>query len=317
MTHIRKVSTAGMSRREWLELRRRSIGGSDAAAVVGLSPWASPMTVWADKTGRLPEKPESESMRLGRELEDYVARRWMEETGKRAHRVNALLYRADYPFAHADIDREVVGVRAGLECKTTSALDVRQFRDVEFPEQYYAQCVHSLAVTGFERWYLAVLVFGRGFYTFTLERDEAEILALMEAERSFWELVRRDTPPGADGTQPTADALETIYRGAADAQTVQLFGREGLLREWSGIRAQMDALRERKTEIENILKLDMREAERAECTGYRVSWKRQTRRSFQTERFRAEHPELDLTPYTRETETRSFRIAEEKEETQK
>src|SRR5699024_5583358 len=108
----------------------------------------------------------------GRDLEDYVSRRWMEETGKRAHRVNAMLYNQDYPFAHADIDRAVSGENAGLECKTTSDLDIKQFKGVEFPEKYYVQCVHYLAVTGFDRWYLAVLVFGRGFYTFTLERDE-------------------------------------------------------------------------------------------------------------------------------------------------
>ena len=317
MGKIKKISTAGMSRPEWLEMRRNSIGGSDAAAIVGISKWSTPMTVWADKTGRLPDKPDSEAMRIGRDLEDYVSRRWMEETGKRAHRVNAMLYNQDYPFAHADIDRAVSGESAGLECKTTSDLDIKQFKDVEFPEKYYVQCVHYLAVTGFDRWYLAVLVFGRGFNTFTLERDEAEIQALMEAERSFWELVQSDTPPAPDGKQPTADALETIYHSAADAQTVQLFGRESLLREWSGIRTQMDALKERKTEIENILKLDMKEAERAECIGYRVSWKRQARRNFQTERFREDHSELDLTPYIKETETRVFRIAEDKEETQK
>lgn len=313
MGKIKKIFTANMSRPEWLEMRRHSIGGSDAAAIVGLSKWSTPMTVWADKTGRLPDKPDSEAMRIGRDLEDYVSRRWMEETGKRAHRVNAMLYNQDYPFAHADIDRAVSGESAGLECKTTSDLNIKQFKGVEFPEKYYVQCVHYLAVTGFDRWYLAVLVFGRGFYTFTLERDESEIDALMGAEQAFWKLVQDDTPPAPDGKQPTTDALETIYYGNS-VQSVELFGREKILQEWSEVRDQINALKERKTEIENTLKLDMKEAEQASCAGYRVSWKSQTRKSFQTEKFRADHPELDLTPYTKETTSRVFRVSEKKEE---
>ena len=55
MRGIKKVSTAGMNREDWLEQRRHTIGGSDAAGIIGLSKWSSPVSVWADKTGRLPD----------------------------------------------------------------------------------------------------------------------------------------------------------------------------------------------------------------------------------------------------------------------
>lgn len=209
--NLTRISTRSMSRQAWLAERRKTIGGSDAAGIVGLSRYATPYTVWADKTGRLPEQEDNETMRQGRELEEYVAKRWEEATGKRVRRSNALLYNPSYPFAHADIDRTVLGEDAGLECKTTSALNLRQFRNVEFPEQYYVQCVHYLAVTGCQRWYLAVLVFGRGFFTFTLERDQAEIDALMAAEERFWALVEQDTPPALDGLEATGEALQALY----------------------------------------------------------------------------------------------------------
>ena len=77
----RLIPTANMSREEWLAQRKHTIGGSDAAGIVGLSKWSSPYSIWADKTGRLPEKEDTEAMRLGRDLEDYVAKRWMEATG--------------------------------------------------------------------------------------------------------------------------------------------------------------------------------------------------------------------------------------------
>ena len=106
--NLTRISTRSMSRQAWLAERRKTIGGSDAAGIVGLSRYATPYTVWADKTGRLPEQEDNEAMRQGRDLEEYVAKRWEESTGKRVRRSNALLYNPSYLFAHADIDRTVV-----------------------------------------------------------------------------------------------------------------------------------------------------------------------------------------------------------------
>lgn len=310
MQGVTAVSTARMGREEWLALRRKSIGGSDAAGIIGLSRWSSPYTVWADKTGRIPDKPDTEAMRIGRDLEDYVARRWCEATGKRCRRKNVILYNRLYPFAHADIDREVIGEDAGLECKTTSALNVRKFRDVEFPEEYYAQCVHYLAVTGFSRWYLAVLVFGRGFYVYTLERDQAEIEALMQAERTFWQYVKTDSPPPVDGGMPTTEAIQTIY-AESSGQSIQLFGREAALREYQELRDRRGVLETRMREIENIVKLDMQDAETAACGEYTIRWRNTSRKTFQPRAFQHDHPELDLTPYYKTTEYRTFQIIQE------
>lgn len=306
------VSTVNMSREEWLERRRHSIGGSDAAALVGLSKYSSAYSVWADKTGRLEDKPDTEAMRIGRDLEEYVAQRWVEETGKRVQRCNQMIYNSDYPFAHADIDRAVIGENAGLECKTTSTLDVKQFKGVEFPEKYYAQCVHYMAVTGAQRWYLAVLVFGKGFFTYTLERDEAEIEALMTTERSFWLHVESDTPPAADGSEATAETLSAIYHGE-DTEEADLFGRDTLLDEYIQIKRQMKALDDRKTEIENIIKADMQERTRGTAGRYTVSWKPQTRSTFQVKAFSTDYPDIDLSGYYKESTFRKFEAKEMKE----
>ena len=92
MIRVQKIPIRDLSREAWLELRRHSIGGSDAAGIVGLSKWASPYSVWAEKTGQLPEQPDNEAMRQGRDLEDYVARRWSEETGNMCRRENKIIY---------------------------------------------------------------------------------------------------------------------------------------------------------------------------------------------------------------------------------
>lgn len=309
---ITRIPTGGMSREDWLRERRKSIGGSDAAAILGLSPWASPYTVWADKTGRLPEQEETEAMRIGTDLEEYVANRFEQETGKWVRRWPYITRNSDYPFAHANIDRRVDGESALLECKTTSSLDLKQFRGVDFPERYYCQCVHYLAVTGYERCYLAVLVLGREFHVFTLERDEDEIRALMAAESLFWEqYVVLDTPPPPDGSEATTEALQTIYPESSEGAEVQLFGRAALLQERKDLLKQREALSARIDEIENIIKADLGTAERGACDGWSVSWKSQIRRTFQAPAFRAAHPEItDIDVFYRTTTSRPFKVRE-------
>ncbi len=250
---LTRIDTRNMPRDQWLELRKKTIGGSDAASIVGLSAYATPYTVWANKTGRLPDSEDNEAMRQGRDLEEYVARRWMEVTGKTVRRCNAMLYNSLYPFAHADIDRSVIGENAGLECKTTSTLNIRQFHGVDFPEKYYVQCVHYMAVTGADRWYLAVLVLGKGFYTFVLERNQEEINALMAAERDFWEFVKNDSPPDLDGLEATGEALQAIYP-ASDGSSIQLFGRESMLSEYFSLRNEAQLLEERMERISFVTK---------------------------------------------------------------
>ena len=312
MKGIKRVSTKGMSREDWLAQRRKTVGGSDAAAIVGLSRYSTPYTIFMDKTGRLPDKPDTEAMRLGRDLEDYVAKRWQEATGKKVRRLQAMLYNPVYPFAHADVDRMVIGEDAGLECKTTSTLDVKQFNGVEFPEKYYAQCVHYLAVTGLKRWYLAVLVFGRGFFEFTLERDQLEIDALMTAEAEFWtENVAKDNPPPPDGSQATTDALQVIYAESQDEER-DLFGRETMLDEYMQLKRQKRAIEDRMGEIENSLKEDLQEAERGRCGFYTISWKSQQRSTFQPKAFAQAYPNIDLTPFYKTSSTRPFKVMEKK-----
>lgn len=308
---LHRVSTVGMSREEWLERRRGSIGGSDAAAIAGLSAYSSPYTVWADKTGLLPPKPDNEAMRQGRDLEGYAAKRWREETGKRVRRENAMLYHKAYPFAHADIDRWVLGENAGLECKTTSVLNLKKFKQGRYPESYYAQCVHYMAVTGADRWYLGVLVLGQGFYPFTIERDEEEISALMEQEAAFWAYVQAGTPPPADGHPATTEALGGVYQTGGDTMTAALFGREGLLCQYLALKARQQETARQMEQIKQTVMTDMGHCEKGACGGFSVSWSPRARRTFDAKQFLMDHPEIDASGYWKESSYRQFTIKEE------
>ena len=85
---VKIVKSSDLTREEWLAYRRTGIGGSDAAAVIGLNPYRSTIELYADKMGMMPEKEDNEAMRLGRDLEQYVADRFCEETGKKVRRNN-------------------------------------------------------------------------------------------------------------------------------------------------------------------------------------------------------------------------------------
>lgn len=301
-----------MTHAQWLAKRRRSIGGSDAAAIAGMNQYVTPYMLWADKTGRLPPKPDNEAMRQGRDLEQYVADRFMEATGKRVRRRGSFLRNQKYPFAHANIDRAVVGERAGLECKTTSIMNLEKFKNGEFPKNYYVQCVHYLAVTGWDRWYLAVLILNQGFYTFVVERDEKEIAALMGAEEAFWNrYVVPDCPPAADGKMPTSETLEAIFPGSNPKESpLDLVGREEIIKNYLAAKELERAYKLDAEKYCQMLKQDLQNREEGICGKYSVRWKLQLRNSFDVKRFVADHPEIDLSRYYNAHTYRIFSVKE-------
>lgn len=307
MGEITKIKTANHD--EWLQLRSKYIGGSDAAAVVGLNAFSSPYSLWAEKTGRIPGFAGNLATEVGTFLEEFVAQKFAQETGKKVRKSNQSFFNSDYPWAIANIDREIVGEDAGLEIKTTDSLNLKKFKDGEYPSNYYAQMVHYLAVTGKKRWYLAVLIGNKEFKWFTLERDEDEIAALMSAEEAFWDHVKSDTPPAVDGTQATSGAITTIYADNDDS-ICDLSAFSSNLREYTALKKQIKDLEEMAEEAANRIKAFMGESGKGECDGFKVSWKTQTRRTFDSKRFAKKNPDIDLSEYYKISNTRSFRVDE-------
>lgn len=307
-----KVSTINMSREDWLVERQKSIGGSDAPSIIGLNPWSSPYTVWADKLGKIPPKEDNEAMRLGRDLEDYVAKRFTEDTGKKVRRENFLLTNPQYPFAHANVDRMVVGEDAGFEAKTTSVLNLKRFKNGEYPANYYVQCVHYMMVTGCAKWYLGVLVLGEGFHSYEIERDEDEIKALAESEEAFWKYVETQTPPPADGTESTSETLSTIYP-ESNEDSVNLFAYERDLEQYMALTAQIKELEKLKDEAANKVKAFLGEAGRGDTDRYKVTWTSSSRSTFDAKRFAADHPNLNLSEYYKNNSYRTFKVTERKD----
>lgn len=193
------------------ENRHLSIGGSDVAAALGLSRYKSRLQLYYEKA-QLVEREEIDPKlaNRGHRLEQYVADLFMDETKLKLHQVNSQIIHPLYPFMTANVDRRVVGVegREGWEGKTRTAWGANDLFSREsgvsmrnnVPLDYYLQCLHYLAVTGWDRWYLAVSIGFDDFRWYYLDRDEEEINNLVALETRFWDMV-------LDGVEPDDDTI--------------------------------------------------------------------------------------------------------------
>jgi len=284
---------------EWKELRNHYIGGSDAASVAGMNPYKGPVTLWAEKTGKIAPFDGNITTETGTYLEPFVARLFCRETGKKVQRVNFTLVNSDYPFACANVDRRIVGENALLECKTTnSSLIVKLFKQGEYPEAWYCQMTHYLAVTGCERVYLAVLVSCREFRYFVLDRDEAEIASLMKLEKEFWQHVTDNTPPEAGCTQSDADTILQLGGMEPNVTPLDMTPDIALLREYERKAKEAKAANDELSALKNQICAALGDHETGIAEGYRVRWTFvNTSGRFNAKQFKAANPSIDLAPY--------------------
>lgn len=179
---------------KWLALRRDYIGGSEAAAALGLSRYQTKAELYVEKTELTAPREETEKMWAGKMLEPVIAEMFVQRTGKHVVRQPFFYCHPVHSFMGANIDFGVFGENAGLECKNTNN---RYFISAGYvPDEYFLQCHHYMAVTGASRWYLAYLLEGWKFDYVEIERDESLTEMIIAGESDFWEnhVIPR-TPP--------------------------------------------------------------------------------------------------------------------------
>ena len=170
---------------EWLAEREKGIGASDVAAILGLSPWETPFSLWLKKTHQVEPEPENEAMLMGHMLEEVVVKRWEMETGEKAIKASAadIIYvHPEHDFLRATPDRVIRGRKKILECKTT----VTQIDQEDLPIHWVCQVQYQMYVTGIHEADLAWLVSGRyfGYAHIPYDEDFANFIAEKVAE--FW-----------------------------------------------------------------------------------------------------------------------------------
>ncbi|WP_153124754.1 YqaJ viral recombinase family protein [Peribacillus tepidiphilus] len=295
-----------MSREEWLKARKAGIGGSDAAAIAGLNKWKSPVAVYLDKIGQAPDEDTvGESAYWGTVMEDIVAQEFSKRTGLKVRRRNAILTHPEHPFMLSNVDRLIVGKQEGLECKTASEYLKDEWKDDEIPAQYLIQCQHYMAVTGYEAWWIAVLIGGNKFVYKRIERDEELIQYLIDIEKNFWENhVLKEIPPMFDGSDASSELLKVMYPEAVPETEIELSPEANkLIEALDQVNEELKQLETQKKEYENQIKAMMGENEKAFAGERIITWKTIHSNKFDSKRFAKDHPEL----YNQYTKTSSYR----------
>lgn len=278
---------------EWLRIRKQYLTGTDAGAVCGMNPYKSAMQVYLDKTSPEIETMDNEAMRLGRDLEDYVASRFMEASGKKVRRANAMYVNEQNPFMLANVDRLVVGERAGLECKTASPYSSDRWKDGNIPEWYYLQCQHYIKTLEMDGWYLAVLIFGKGFQFTYIERDEEMLRYLVSIEKDFWENhVKAGVMPSPDGSKGADELIQKYFRNREGIIRLNGFDEQIARRnELAGLIKKMQT-EQKAIEQELKLYLGKEQAQVGISERFRVTWTEFESQRIDTERLKREQPEI-------------------------
>ena len=312
---LRLVSTRGMDRAQWLEIRQNGIGSSDAAAAVGLCPYKSQLELWMEKTGRRQadeQPPDQDSpMYWGTLLEPYVAAAYTQKTGRKVRRLNAVLQHPTFNFMLANIDREIVGCPEAqiLECKTAGEFGSRLWQD-GVPEYVQIQVQHQLAVTAKAAADVAVLLCGQKLEIHRIRRDEDVIGRLIILEARFWEHVEKDIAPPADGSESAGNALRQLYRGN---DTVADFSGDetlsGQFDELVALRSELEAKEARAEVLKQSIQQAMAEASRAIFRAGEVTFKRASDSEvIDVKRLASERPDLVAQYTSCRPGSRRFRV---------
>lgn len=318
---LKLVKTNQLSRDEWLTVRKRGIGSSDAGAAVGVNPYQSQLELWLIKTGRdggLPKvdpNDETSPMYWGTLLEPIVAAHYTKHSGNRVRRINAVLQHpdADKAWMLANIDREVIGATDVqiLECKTAGEFGARLWRD-GVPDYVVCQVQHQLAVTGKAAADVCVLVCGQEIHIHRIERDEPLIARLIELERQFWHYVETDTPPPSDGSESADVALRALYP-CDSGNTIDFTDdrrMSGVFADLVSVRAEIDTRVAMESQLKQQIQQAMGHASRALFETGEVSYKRsKDGAGIDLVKLLADHPSLARQYATTKPGSRRFLVS--------
>lgn len=316
-------------RSDWLEWRRGGIGGSDVAAVLGISPFASPWSTWADKLGLLPPEPESEQMAAGRWLEAAIGPWFTHETGLDVAGEQTWCTHREHDHHRATVDGFVVdgcATPAGFDDEGgLPALGLLEIKVTgpgrrwdHLPEDKQAQGQWQMHVTGLDRVWFAVLM-GRRLDIHELKRDQADIDFMVDRVDAFWsDHVQAQEPPPVDGSDATTRALAAVFDGALPGFLVATDADEEMaatVAAWRQAKADKKAAEAAETEHGNRIRQALGDTTELVRDGELLaSWRQQASRRLDQQALKAEHPAI-VRQFTTESTTRVLRNHARKEKT--
>lgn len=304
------VETEGLSREEWLRYRKCGIGGSDVAAILGISKWNSAISLWLDKTNQTNDPvEENEAMQWGTIMEPIIRKHFAEVTGKTVVEVKGILQHPEHPFMLADVDgltTDDEGNPAILEIKTASEYKRAEWEN-DIPSYYQTQVQHYLCVTGVQKAFVAVLIGGNSFKVYEVDADVEIQAMLIAVEKDFWNKVQNMIRPEMDGSDAAKNLLDSLFRGGIEEQIVMPDEAIEYVDAYIEACAEEDNAKAKKQEASNHIKEIMGDYDKATCLGHIISWKPVSSERLDTKALKEAEPEI-YEKYVKKSISRRFTI---------
>ncbi len=292
--------------------RSNCIGGSDIAAIIGVSKYKTPLQLWAEKKGLLKTKL-TEAMELGTELEEFVAQKFTKTTGIKVRREAKMLKHPKYPYLVGHIDRRVKGKNEILECKTTSAWKAKEWENGDIPEDYILQVNWYLGLKGWNKGYIACLIGGQKFVWQTINFDkELYEFCVKKAIEFYEEYLQKDMPPIA--VADDNPILPEIYPDKnEEAQLPEELKEEldNLLERREELTVEIKKYEKEKGDVDARIKQIIGTSSAVYTDRWKVYWKESTKKSIDTQKL-LEDGLYDN--YTKISKFRALRVYKNKEE---
>jgi len=300
---------------DWLDERRKGVGGSDAPAILGIDPYRNAIEVYYDKIGELPPKGETPHMARGNILEPVIARMFADATGLKLRRVKAKVSKA-WPWMRGNIDRLILSKDGNgngvLEIKAPS-IYADAWKDGP-PDTAFVQLQHYLAVWGLKWGAIACWLGATEFRYWFIGEDAELIRSMAEAERIFWQNhVLKKVPP--DGIM-SSTALVRLYPESKEGATITLPENKrikDLLAVIETANEEIKHLNAAKDLAENEVKQLMGDAEEAvymdDKDSFAVSWKSQQPYNMYDTKALDADPAIRLKYKTKVVTKRPFKVS--------
>ena len=304
------VETKGLSHEEWLNWRKKGIGGSDVAVLLGIGKWKSPVELWLEKTGQGTDLPaDNEAMEWGRIMEPVIRKHFEEVTGKTVVEVHAIMQHPRHKFMIADVDgvtEDDEGNPAILEIKTASEYKRSEWSE-GVPAYYETQVQHYLAVTGLSKAFVAVLIGGNSFSVFEVDADKDVQKMLIKAESEFWNLVKTGTRPNVDGSDASRELLDETYHGGLKDVVELPEEADACIEAYLKACRLEDEAKAMKQEATNKLKDMMGDHEKAVLGSHSISWSTVTSERLDSKALKECEPDV-YAKYVKTATSRRFSL---------
>lgn len=271
----------------WLEERKKGIGGSDAPAVCGVSPWKSAYQVYLEKRGEAPSQEDNDSMFWGRTLEPVIRQRYADVTGRTVTIPKGVIRHPSIEWMLASLDGITDDERV-LEVKTArSAQEWGEPGTAEIPEVYLVQVQHYLSVTKLSLADVAVLIGGSDFRIYEVPADPELQRLIIEKEAAFWDMVQNAIPP------EVVSYADIKQRFGKMSKAIKVQATPEVLAAIEGLKALKEVTK-KEDELKALVMAYMEEADTlTDGEGILATWKAgKPAKRFDAKAFQEKHPEL-------------------------